>query len=79
VVGDRLLPALCRQRRGVRWAREDIERQDLLDLADAQGYELSPERAARAVAAGRGSALRERDRRGAPPVGLSVASGDLLD
>lgn len=44
----------------LRWAREDTERQDLLDLADAQGYDLSSERAARAVAAGRGAALRER-------------------
>jgi cytochrome c oxidase assembly factor CtaG len=44
----------------MRWAREDSERQDLLDLADARGYELTPERAARAVSAGRGPALRER-------------------
>ncbi|MBS1880261.1 MAG: cytochrome c oxidase assembly protein [Actinobacteria bacterium] len=44
----------------LRWAREDSERQDLLDLADAQGFELSSERAERAVAAGRGAVLRER-------------------
>ncbi|MBS1676780.1 MAG: cytochrome c oxidase assembly protein [Actinobacteria bacterium] len=44
----------------LRWAREDVERQELLDLAYAEGVPLTPERAARAVAAGRGAALRER-------------------
>ena len=41
-------------------AREGEERQDLLDFAHARGLELSDERAARAVAAGRGSDLRRR-------------------
>lgn len=44
----------------LRWAAEDIERQDLLDLAQDDGYELSPARAERAVAAGRGAELRAR-------------------
>jgi cytochrome c oxidase assembly factor CtaG len=41
-------------------AREGEERQDLLDFAQARGIELSDERAARAVAAGRGADLRRR-------------------
>lgn len=44
----------------LRWAKEDSERQDLLDLAAARGLDLSPERAARAVEAGRGATLRRR-------------------
>src|SRR4051794_21419491 len=44
----------------MRAAREAEERQELLELAEAQGVELSEERAARAVAAGRGDALRQR-------------------
>ena len=44
----------------LRWAAEDIERQDLLDLAEDERVELSSARAARAVAAGRGAALRSR-------------------
>jgi hypothetical protein len=44
----------------LRWAREDIERQELLDLAQAEGFPLTSQRATRAVAAGRGAALRER-------------------
>jgi cytochrome c oxidase assembly factor CtaG len=44
----------------LRAAREGEERQDLLDLAAAQGIELSEARAARAVAAGRGADLRRR-------------------
>jgi putative membrane protein len=44
----------------VRAAREGEERQDLLDFADAHGVALDERRAARAVAAGRGSELRER-------------------
>src|SRR3954470_13580940 len=44
----------------MRAARESEERQELLELAEAQGVELSEERAARAVAAGRGDALRQR-------------------
>jgi hypothetical protein len=40
--------------------RESEERQELLELAEQRGVELSEERAARAVAAGRGEALRRR-------------------
>jgi putative membrane protein len=40
--------------------RESEERQELLELAHAHGVELTEERAARAVSAGRGAALRER-------------------
>ena len=43
-----------------RFARQDEERQALLDLAAEHGVELSDERAARAARAGRGEALRER-------------------
>jgi len=41
-------------------ARESEERQALVELAAQRGVELSEERAARAVAAGRGDALRQR-------------------
>jgi cytochrome c oxidase assembly factor CtaG len=44
----------------LRWAKEDVERQDLLDLAQDHQVELSSARAARAVAAGRGAQLRAR-------------------
>jgi cytochrome c oxidase assembly factor CtaG len=44
----------------LRAAREIEERQELLDFAHAQGVEVSDERAARAVAAGRGEDLRRR-------------------
>ena len=44
----------------LRAAREGEERQQLLDFARAQGLELSEQRAARAVAAGRGEDLRRR-------------------
>ena len=44
----------------LRTAREIEERQQLLDFARAQGVEVTPERAARAVAAGRGKDLRRR-------------------
>jgi putative membrane protein len=44
----------------LRTAREGEERQNLLDFARAQGLELTEERAARAVAAGRGPELRRR-------------------
>ena len=43
-----------------RAARESDERQALVELAAARGVELSEQRAARAVAAGRGEALRRR-------------------
>ena len=41
-------------------ARESEERQELQELASGLGVEMAPERIARAVAAGRGAALRER-------------------
>ena len=44
----------------LRAARQTDERQDLLELAQAHGVELSEQRAGRAVAAGRGDDLRER-------------------
>jgi putative membrane protein len=47
------------------WARQDSERQRLLDLAQQRGIELSDERAARAAAAGQGARLEERLRQGA--------------
>lgn len=49
----------------LRTAREVEERQELLDFAQAQGVEVTPERAARAVAAGRGEELRGRLQRAA--------------
>jgi putative membrane protein len=47
-----------------RWARQDIEQQELLDLAAAEGVELDASRAGRAVAAGQAERLRERIRAG---------------
>jgi cytochrome c oxidase assembly factor CtaG len=44
----------------LRAARESEERQQLLEFAQGRGLELSEERAARAVSAGRGGELRER-------------------
>jgi cytochrome c oxidase assembly factor CtaG len=44
----------------LRSAREGEERQELLDLAVSQGIDLTEERAARAVRAGRGRELRQR-------------------
>jgi cytochrome c oxidase assembly factor CtaG len=44
----------------LRAARESEERQRLLEFAHGRGLELSEERAARAVSAGRGGELRER-------------------
>jgi putative membrane protein len=49
----------------LRAARENDERQELLDLAAARGVELTTERAARAVQAGRGAELRARIERDA--------------
>jgi hypothetical protein len=43
-----------------RFARQDEERQALLDFAAEHGVELSNERATRAARAGRGALLRER-------------------
>jgi cytochrome c oxidase assembly factor CtaG len=42
------------------WAKQDTERQRLLDLADQRGVPLSDARAARAAAAGQGARLEER-------------------
>jgi cytochrome c oxidase assembly factor CtaG len=44
----------------VKAARESDERQELLELAQSRGYALTEQRAARAVAAGRGADLRAR-------------------
>lgn len=44
----------------LRWARQDSERQELLDLAESRGVELDPKRAERAVSAGQGQRLRDR-------------------
>lgn len=49
----------------LRAARENDERQELLDLATARGVALTDERAARAVSAGRGDELRARIERDA--------------
>jgi putative membrane protein len=46
-------------------AREQEERQELLEYAEAQGLALTRDRAARAVAAGRGGELRRRLEEGA--------------
>ncbi len=43
-----------------RAANRSAEKQELLDLADANGFDLDPARASRAVAAGQGERLRER-------------------
>ncbi len=44
----------------LRWAREDTERQELLDLAHERGIDLDARRAGRAVSSGRGAELRGR-------------------
>jgi putative membrane protein len=51
----------------LRTARESEERQELLDLAGTRGFHLSTDRAARAVAAGRGAELRRRIETGDSP------------
>jgi len=51
----------------LRWAKEDIEKQDLLDLAIDLHFDLTPARASRAVAAGRGPELRARIEAGGTP------------
>jgi putative membrane protein len=43
-----------------RAANRSAEKQELIELAEARGFELDPARAARAVAAGQGHRLRER-------------------
>jgi cytochrome c oxidase assembly factor CtaG len=55
-----------------RFAKQDDERQALLDLAAQRGIELSDERATRAARAGRSEVLRERLLAGAP---ISPAEG----
>lgn len=55
----------------LRWARQDTERQELLDLASERGFELDPKRAERAVSAGQGDRLRERIESGKLPSELS--------
>jgi cytochrome c oxidase assembly factor CtaG len=44
----------------LRWARQDTERQELIDLAIERGIDLDERRAGRAVNAGRAGELRER-------------------
>jgi hypothetical protein len=44
----------------LRTAKEGDERQELMDLAAARGVALTEQRAARAVASGRGGDLRRR-------------------
>jgi putative membrane protein len=44
----------------LRWAKQDTERQELLDLAYERGIDLDERRAGRAVAAGRTAELRKR-------------------
>jgi len=56
----------------LRAAKESEERQDLLDFAHSQGLELTDARAARAVAAGRGSELRKRLQGGASEPQVTV-------
>ena len=51
----------------LRAAKQSDEKQALVELAAARGVELSEERAARAVSAGRGDALRERILSEGPP------------
>ncbi len=46
----------------LKWAQQDTERQELVELADQRGVELSEGRAERAVAAGEGARLAERIR-----------------
>ena len=58
----------------LRWAKEDIEKQDLLDLAIDRHFDLTPDRAARAVAAGRGAELRARIEAGGPPTSPATGS-----
>jgi putative membrane protein len=53
----------------LRAAQQSDEKQALVELAAARGVELSEERAARAVSAGRGDALRERILSEGPPPG----------
>jgi putative membrane protein len=58
-------------------AGEGEERQRLMELATAQGVQLSERRAARAVAAGRGSELERRLRDGSTPAGPGAPGSAL--
>jgi cytochrome c oxidase assembly factor CtaG len=60
----------------MRFARQDEQRQELLDLAAQHGIELSDERAARAARAGTTAQLRERILHAAPDG--AEGSGDRL-
>lgn len=57
-------------------AKQGEERQELLDLAAAHGYDLTDQRAARAVAAGRGADLRRRIEGAEPPTLADIAQGN---
>ena len=59
----------------LRWAKEDIEKQDLLDLAIDRNVDLTSARAARAVAAGRGPELRARIEAGGTTLSEDPGSG----
>ncbi len=61
----------------LRWAREDTERQALLDFAHERGIELDEERAARAARAGTTELLRRR-LAAAQPGGTAVAAALCL-
>lgn len=53
-------------------AGQSIRKQELLDLAYLEGYNLDPERAERAVRAGHGDLLEKRIRAGRPQPGVPV-------
>jgi cytochrome c oxidase assembly factor CtaG len=58
----------------LRFAQQDEERQQLLDLARARGVPLADERAARAVAAGAAGRLRERVTQASPGMATRTPS-----
>ncbi len=60
----------------MRFARQDEERQSLVDFASEHGLELSDARAARAAAAGTGARLRERLLAGVPEDPAGALAGD---
>jgi cytochrome c oxidase assembly factor CtaG len=64
-----------------RFARQDEERQELLDFAAEHGVPLSDERAARAARAGRGALLRERIQAegSLEPASAGQTNGDSTD
>jgi cytochrome c oxidase assembly factor CtaG len=59
----------------LRWAAEQEEEQDLIELARRRGLELDPARARRAVVAGRGEELRARLTGESPSRAEAVAAG----